>query len=70
MQVRASDAKCLKTQHYFTKSHVYQMRIATFYINPTQNVLFNSSSATDLASKMNWWHMNPESSHLDFFFKN
>lgn len=52
MQVRASDAKCLKTQHYFTKSHVYQMRIATFYINPTQNVLFNSSSATDLASKI------------------
>lgn len=52
MQVRASDAKCSKTQNHFTKSHVYQMRIATFYTDPTQNVLFNSSSATDLASKI------------------
>lgn len=42
MQIHASNAKHLKTQNYFTKSHVYQMRIATFYVDPTQKCL-NSS---------------------------
>lgn len=46
------------------------MTTATFYEDPTQNVLFHSSSATDLASMMNWWNTNPKSSDLDFLCKN